>query len=328
MTIATVIISPDGDMDPIRRAYKSVLTQTHPVDEIVIVAMGIDTVTMVSDMVSDYDGVQRTKVVPYHEHNVNRARNHALSHTDADIICFMGPNDHWTLNSIESRIRLMDDGVCLVAGCHGIEGPDDNLSVFRPIVPDDSRSLGGNTIGSPGFVMLSREAFEKVGGFDTDMRYLSDWDLWINMLGHGKAVTTDELCGMRFYNNFDISSNYDECKIGWSQFLKKHDSDYKRHKEQAESAYAEYSADMERCHRRRTLILGPIGLIRRKVINRLPWIGIWDSFISKLDVLTHPKDTESKTHPSEDEYRRNIENNILKQIEWRAKPPFEREPRP
>ena len=78
-----------------------------------------------------------------------------------------------------------DDGVLLLRarGLRGIVGRHSGQRVVRQIV----RS-GRNPIGAPVAAMFRRSDFDRCGGFDGDLLFVMDMDLWIRLLENGDFV--------------------------------------------------------------------------------------------------------------------------------------------
>jgi glycosyltransferase involved in cell wall biosynthesis len=78
-----------------------------------------------------------------------------------------------------------DDGVRLLRarGLRGIVGRHSGQRVVSRII----RS-GGNPIGAPVAAMFRRDDFDRCGGFDGDLLFVMDMDLWIRLLHRGDFV--------------------------------------------------------------------------------------------------------------------------------------------
>jgi glycosyltransferase involved in cell wall biosynthesis len=78
-----------------------------------------------------------------------------------------------------------DDGVLLLRarGLRGIVGRQSAQRVVRQVV----RS-GRNPIGAPVAAMFRRADFDRCGGFDGDLLFVMDMDLWVRLLRNGDFV--------------------------------------------------------------------------------------------------------------------------------------------
>lgn len=84
---------------------------------------------------------------------------------------------------VSARTDFVDDDGALMRparGLAGITGVRNACEVARAVV----RS-GTNPIGAPVATMFRRSLFDRVGGFRSGPRFVTDLDLWIRMLAHG-----------------------------------------------------------------------------------------------------------------------------------------------
>jgi len=84
---------------------------------------------------------------------------------------------------VASRRHLIDDEGRVLAANQGLRGLVGRRS-GRDVAARVVRS-GGNPIGEPGSVMFRRRDFDRVGGFDGDLLFPMDLDLWVRLLAHG-----------------------------------------------------------------------------------------------------------------------------------------------
>ncbi|KAA2261704.1 glycosyltransferase [Solihabitans fulvus] len=109
-----------------------------------------------------------------------------------------------TLALAASRRHVIDEsGVILAAnrGLSGLLGRFDGREVARRVV----RS-GANPIGEPAGVMFRREHFEKVGGFDGELLFPMDLDLWMKLLRHGHFIGIGQSLAAFRVSRFSLSA--------------------------------------------------------------------------------------------------------------------------
>jgi glycosyltransferase involved in cell wall biosynthesis len=274
MAVAAVIVSDATDISLVQRALSSVLYQTCPVDEIVIVEAKRRVTNDLEELVRRTD--RKVLLEHYHCYNASMARNHGASLCRSEYICFLDSDDEWSPHMIEDRMALMEDGVCMVTSKYAVmTDKNGNLERFMPVVPAGTELYGRNIIGSNSYVMLRKDIFHMVGGFDPQLVYHQDWDLWIRMLRHGRIAISPMLGGIRYFNHFSASMSITVCRKGWLGFADKWAHIHRREHEHTESIARLYAEDMTRFGEPTYLISGPFGLIRRKILNRLP---VWTSF--------------------------------------------------
>lgn len=139
---------------------------------------------------------QRIRVVALDSRvGVARARNIGAENSASPWLSFLDDDDLWApdrtrrmLDASES-VDLVAAGIVLLA--------DDEPAGFMvpPPGPDLLPTvLTSNALGGPSNVLVRRDAFRQVGGFDPRFAVLADWDLWIRVLdGRSGATIADPL---------------------------------------------------------------------------------------------------------------------------------------
>ncbi|WP_157937545.1 glycosyltransferase family 2 protein [Vibrio breoganii] len=187
----SVIIPTKDRHDFLKRALDSVLSQTRSVDEIIIV----DDNSHDSDYDLGFEFDKRIKLIK-NTKSVGGAmsRNIGVSHSSGDIIMFLDDDDAWNSDKVDRQIRYFSNGdISLVFSGKRVV-TDTNLDVVvRKIQPniklgDFSDLCISNFIGSTSSVAIRRNSFEKVGGFDTNLKCFQDYDLWLRLLRDKKAM--------------------------------------------------------------------------------------------------------------------------------------------
>lgn len=164
----------------IKDAISSVLDQTRSASEIVVVDDGSTDET--AAVVAAFG-----KAVRYiHQDNagVCAARNRGVSESTGELIAFLDADDTIEPSNLEKQVARFesDDEIGLVH-CAMREFADETGETIRlhmkggeAHVADNLLLWDGPLIVAPGAVIVSRKAFDRVGGFDTRMKVSEDWD--------------------------------------------------------------------------------------------------------------------------------------------------------
>jgi len=170
----------------IAEAISSVLEQTRPVDEILVVDDGSTDHTR--DIVESFSpkGVRYT----YQENRgAGAARNRGIRETSGELLAFLDADDIWLQDKTESQHDFLSEHpeVALVSGFAWWWNMIEDRCFISGEAPKSFESLRRdllvyNEIGNPSRAMLRRSALANVGVFNENIRWGQDWDLWIRII--------------------------------------------------------------------------------------------------------------------------------------------------
>lgn len=241
--------------DTISRALESALEQDWPNTEIVVVddCSSDGSISVVESYMEQYDNIRLIR------HEVNRgcpvARNSILEHSRGEFIAFFDDDD-WSypsrLTKQYKRIQEYEQSSEIVfCYCNWEvaleEKPDEIIQIIEgigryPVEPHGEMVaryiLLGLVVSLPGekfpectwgglgtgTLMASREAFDRVGKFDTSMRRHQDWDLAIRAGFQGAHfISVDEIL-MHQHRTDGVDKSVDTIKAVRLQLMEKYKS--------------------------------------------------------------------------------------------------------
>ncbi|MDO4188466.1 MAG: glycosyltransferase family 2 protein [Lachnospiraceae bacterium] len=183
MTISVIIPTYNREKT-IKRSIESVLSQTISVDEIIIVDdCGNDNTKSIIDSFND-------KIIKYIKLPENGgpavARNEGVKIATCDWIAFHDSDDEWLPNKIENQINYINShpGVEFVYCSYKRSWADEvipfifNLDKYEGDMLETL--LKHNTVGAP-TILMKKQLFEDIGGFETSIRCMEDWDFAIKV---------------------------------------------------------------------------------------------------------------------------------------------------
>jgi glycosyltransferase involved in cell wall biosynthesis len=181
----------------LEKAVSSVLEQSYPVSELIIVNDGGKGDVLDAVLPAD----TRIHVFAKRNEGVAATRNYAIRHCTGDYIAFLDQDDYWFRNKLEEQIALIPEtgGPCMVAapvsivdaGGIIIEKKTTLQAAHFQVQSGDSNVLrhlaAGNFIYSSS-PLISREVFTSVGGFDSSVQPHDDWDMYLRIAQAGIPV--------------------------------------------------------------------------------------------------------------------------------------------
>lgn len=191
MTIACVIPTYN-QAHLIGRAIDSVLAQTVPVDEIIVIDDGSSDSTR--EVVAGYG--PRIRYIYQKNAGGAAARNTGVREARSEWIAFLDADDEWLPTKTEKQARCLEQAgnaaLCYGrAWYHRLDGRD-GLSFHQP--PEQlwpAIRLSNHIF--PSMIMVRRDVYLEVGGFNESLRNsCEDWDLFVRLAYRYRVVSVPE----------------------------------------------------------------------------------------------------------------------------------------
>ncbi len=210
----SIIIPTYNRAHCIERSIRSVLNQSYEAFELLIVDDGsTDHTKEVVDKIEDV----RIRYIRCEENGgAAKARNRGIAEAKYDYIAFQDSDDEWHSDKLEKQMWAMqqaseDTGLVYCEyhynGLGGLEGISPSLEI--PLEQKRGymfpQLLAGNMIGTP-TMLVKRECFEKVGGFNENFPCLEDYELALRIAKEYKIEFVPE-CLMEVYANTESVTN-------------------------------------------------------------------------------------------------------------------------
>jgi glycosyltransferase involved in cell wall biosynthesis len=164
------------------QAIASVLAQTYPVAEILVVDDGsTDNTREVAASFGD-----RVRYIYQENQGPSAARNNGIREVTGDWIAFLDADDRWLPEKIELQVKAaeQDAKVALVYTAVSAILPDGRRV---EVAAHDPRRLWPRlrytncVTGSCSATLIRRDVLVAEGGFDESIRGSEDWDLWVRL---------------------------------------------------------------------------------------------------------------------------------------------------
>ncbi len=228
----SVVIPTYDRASTVVRAIQSVLTQTYPNLEIIVVDDGsTDNTREVVQHLHD----PRLRYIR-HEGNQggSAARNTGIEVAAGDYIAFLDSDDEWLPEKLEKQVQLLQGSEPAVGAVyagfaiineHG-ECTTVTIPKYRGVIL--AELFSANSVGTTSSVMVRRECISQVGVFDPAMASCQDWDMWIRLAKHYKFDFVPEaLVYYHFGGNGQITKNWRAVEEGHLCLVEKYLKDLK-----------------------------------------------------------------------------------------------------
>jgi glycosyltransferase involved in cell wall biosynthesis len=211
LPVITAVIPTYNNAAFIQQAVASINAQTRPVDEIIIVDDGStdNTAEIVNDLEGDIRYLRQGNQGP------SAARNNGVQAAHGDMIAFLDADDQWTPEKIEHQLAVMQqyEQLVMVAGDMAEINLQDEVIVPSVLGKHSMHEVFTDLAGAPvqnalsllmkinfiptGTVLVKRSTLLDAGGFNADIRYGEDLELWARIAASGEIACLPEVLMLR-----------------------------------------------------------------------------------------------------------------------------------
>ncbi|MBE0581682.1 glycosyltransferase [Devosia sp.] len=178
----SVVVTTYNHARYLGEALDSILAQTRPADEIIVVDDG--STDHPETVVAKFAGVS---IIQQANQGLSAARNAGLAIAKSRHVLFLDADDRLTGIALETLLRRFErQPACgLVYGAYRLFGTNPDWQrdcALRPVGRDPYRTLlSQNCIGMHGTVLYRRDALVGIGGFDTALPACEDYDVYLRI---------------------------------------------------------------------------------------------------------------------------------------------------
>lgn len=213
----------------LKRAVESIIDSTVNACEIIIVNDGGLPIKR-----SDFPNNDINFILINNEksYGANYSRNIGVNKSSTNYIFFLDDDDAVLTNSFETRLRYMLENGHVGIVYTGVKIVDDYdlTNVKREVIPSQKNVTteallkNGNVVGSTSRVLVRKNYFDDVGGFDESLTALQDYDLWIRLSSVSEIISSNDASVLYTIHNkgAQISSNYNKYLISGNYLCEKY----------------------------------------------------------------------------------------------------------
>ncbi|NEQ68494.1 MAG: glycosyltransferase [Symploca sp. SIO2D2] len=189
----SAVIPSYNRIETLPRAIESVLAQTHPADEIIVVDDGSNDGTA-SFLQASYPQI---KVITQANQGVSSARNRGIKASACQWVALLDSDDAWMPEKLAKQVTALrnspDSLICHTEEKWIFRGNE------RPVAKE-YRKRGGWIFEqsvercsiSPSSTVMSRSLFDELGYFDESFPFCEDYDLWLRITSRYETLLVSE----------------------------------------------------------------------------------------------------------------------------------------
>lgn len=229
-TSVSVIIPTYNRIKPLERALDSVRSQTLTPTEVIVVDDNTDDSVseIIKAIVRDLQRFLAVKYVRSCGVGGGEARNIGANHATSELLAFLDDDDVWYGTKLECQVRHIktcEKGcVAVLTKQHRVTDDTTSQMEIRGELPAETAELlFTNLMPTTSTLLINRNIFLEIGGFDGKLKAGQDRDLWLRLLSdHEVCLIPEPLCSVDMRKNREDSITGGENRvIGTHQFYLK-----------------------------------------------------------------------------------------------------------
>jgi len=167
----------------IATALKSIQAQSVAYELAVMDATPDNSVQIILDQYAD--------IISYRRHRKDDGQSEAIQegwdNTSGDIVAWLCADDYYFPDTLQLVQEVFEQHpeVDVVYGDSVYVDADDRFKMYFPAIERDVSCLPAHDCIAQPSCFIRRAALESVGGLNTDLHYIMDWDLWTRLYKDG-----------------------------------------------------------------------------------------------------------------------------------------------
>ncbi|EMY76643.1 glycosyltransferase-like protein, family 2 [Leptospira weilii serovar Ranarum str. ICFT] len=204
----SVVIPTFNRENKVLKAISSVLKQTLPPQEIIVVDDGSTDATISKIRETFFDSFDDIQILTLEHKGVSHARNRGVERAAGDWIAFLDSDDEWLPEKLERQwkvceknpeTKILQSQEIWIRNGKRVHPPL-RLAKKSGWIFEPSLEFCGVT---PSSVLLKKELYESQGGMDEELPACEDYDLWLRITSQTPVVLLDEPLLVRYGGHED-----------------------------------------------------------------------------------------------------------------------------
>lgn len=199
----------------IRRSIDSILAQTYKDFELIIVDDGStdETEQIIAEYISSNPAIRYIKTPS--NGGVSAARNLGMKEALGEYIAFQDSDDYWLPDKLEKQMSAIEASGADFSYTYVKYTLADNSTIIIPDPNTPLENMSGqiyqqllhsNLVGAP-TLLIHKRCYQTIGGFDTTLPALEDYDYALRLSQHFNAVFVSEPLILSTLSDNGVSAN-------------------------------------------------------------------------------------------------------------------------
>jgi glycosyltransferase involved in cell wall biosynthesis len=216
----SVVIPTYNRAADVKRALDSVLSQTFPVIEIIVVDDGSTDNTR--EVVADFG--EHVRYIYKQNAGLSKARNTGIQAATCDWVAFLDSDDWWFPKKIQMQADAIKrnpeaDLIYTSGWAVAVDGTRTLLQAADPTCLWPGLRYSNLLTGGPSSVMIRRDVLLAVGGFNESLVMSEDWELWVRLIQkHAFTFVSEPVTGISITPN-SMSQNPEKTIAGAERIM-------------------------------------------------------------------------------------------------------------
>jgi glycosyltransferase involved in cell wall biosynthesis len=200
----------------IKRAIESTLSQTYKNIELIIIDDGSTDKT--KDVIQPYLVDQRVHYIYQQNKGASAARNNGIKVSKGKYIAVLDSDDFWCdRKKLEKQVKFLEEHPnYILVGGGMIRINKQGKELVRHLLPETDKEIRKlilfDNLFAHSTVVFRKVAWELAGGYDEELSFSEDWDLWLRFGKLGKFYNFQEyftcyLQGEQNISNLNLRRN-------------------------------------------------------------------------------------------------------------------------
>lgn len=185
--LVSAVITTHNRLNYLKRAVESVLSQTYPNIECIVVSDASTDGT--DEYCNGRDDIKYISISKNESHGGNYARNLGIKAAKGKYVAFLDDDDAWLPTKIEKQVNLLEEKKCECVYClrkfevvnNGVIIKQSIEGTRHKIEGDISKKIFRHSFTSTSCLLVSKSILDKIGGFDENLCKLQEYELLIRV---------------------------------------------------------------------------------------------------------------------------------------------------